>query len=60
MTGETYQYEYIRSTEREKALRNLARAKELEQQREEKVKNGKLRKRITYDPAQKLTTIQYV
>ena len=59
MTGETYIFENIRQTERGKALIALAQAKAIEAKREQEVKEGKLKKRISFNPDLKLTSIHY-
>ena len=54
-------YEPYRRAQREKivALEMLARAKEIEQQREDMVAMGLLRKIVSYKPNEHLTTIHY-
>lgn len=48
-------------TRREKSVADIALAKAhaLEEERERLVKEGKLRKIVTYDPVQRLTCIHY-
>ena len=55
-------YEPYRRSQRELTIaqETLQRAKELEQRRENLVKKGKLKKQVTYDPMQKLTSIKYL
>ncbi|MBR1525063.1 MAG: hypothetical protein IJ640_00185 [Prevotella sp.] len=55
-----YYDSYRRShREREAALAALAKARRQEAEKERLVRQGKLRKVVTYDPIQRLTTIHY-
>lgn len=45
--------------ERSSAFQGLEKAKQQERERERLVQRGMLRKTVTYDPAQRLTTIHY-
>ncbi len=59
MTGETYIAEYIRITEREKALQTLEHMKKLEKENQKLYNKRKKKRKITYDPIQNTTRIHY-